>query len=130
MEIFKIAAFVLCAAVFAVSLNKYTPWASMLISLAAGTVIMIYMLPQLKTLADKIKDMFALIDDGNGYAAVLLRVTAVSFIAQISSQICADAGQKALGDKIETAARIFIAVSALPLISDMLKLISDFLSVG
>ena len=127
MEIFKIAAVALCAAVFASALNKYTPWAAMLISLAAGAVIMLYMLPQFRLVADRAREMFSMIDGGNGYAAMLLKVTAVSFAAQMTSQICTDAGQKAMGDKIETAARIFIAVYSLPLISDMLRLIDGFL---
>lgn len=127
MELFKIAAVALCAAVLASGLNKYAPWAAILISLASGTVIMLYLLPQLKTIADRAGELFGMIDGGSGYTAMLLKVTAISFAAQITSQVCTDAGQKALGDKIETAARVFIAVYALPLISDMLRLISGFL---
>ena len=57
----------------------------------------------------------------------MLKVVGISFIAQITAQACSDAGQKAMGDKIELAARIFIAVYALPLISEILNLISGFL---
>lgn len=127
MDILKIAAFALCAAILASASEKYTPWVSVLISLGAGTVIMLYLMPSAKLAADRLKTLFSLTGGDSGYITLLLKVIGISFVAQISSQICADAGQKAIGDKIETAARIFIAVCTLPLISDMLKLITDFL---
>ncbi len=126
MEIFKIAAFVLCAAVFASVLDRYAPWAAISLSVAAGAAVLLYLLPKFKTVAECMTEMFGQLDGGSGYAAMLLKVTAISFIAQMTAQICADAGQKAMGDKIETAAKVLIAVYALPLISDMLKLISAF----
>lgn len=127
MDIFRISAFILCAVVFISALDKYTPWAALLISITAGALTLLYILPQIGRITDRLDALLSAIDGGSGYTALLLRVTGISFIAQMSSQICTDAGQKAMGDKIELAARVFIAVYALPLISDILKMITSFL---
>ena len=127
MDIFRISAFILCAVVFISALDKYTPWAALLISVSAGALVILYIMPQITRLVEQMNGLFAAVDGGSGYAALLLRVTGISFAAQMTSQICVDAGQKAMGDKIELAARVFIAVCTLPLISDMMKLITSFL---
>ena len=127
MDIFRISAFILCAVVFISALDKYTPWAALLISITAGALTLLYILPQIGRITDRLDALLSAIDGGSGYTALLLRVTGISFIALMSSQICTDAGQKAMGDKIELAARVFIAVYALPLISDILKMITSFL---
>ena len=112
MEIINIAGFVICAVILSVTIGRYTPWASVLI-------------PQLKLITEHLRRLFDGVD--SEYAKLLLRVVGISFIAQITAQICTDAGQKAMGDRIETAARILIAVYALPLIDDILKLITSFM---
>ena len=127
MDIFRISAFILCAVVFNSVLEKHSAWAALLISLAAGALTLLYILPQISRITQRLDTLFSAIDGGSGYTALLLRVTGISFIAQMTSQICTDAGQKAMGDKIELAARVFIAVYALPLISDILKMITSFL---
>ena len=125
MGMINIASFVVCAVILAAALEKYTPWAAVLISLCTGTAVIIYLLPQIYTIAESVKNIFAFV--GKDRAGILLKVVGISFIAQITAQACTDAGQKAMGDKIELAARIFIAVYALPLISEILRLISAFL---
>ncbi len=125
MDIINIAGFVVCAVILAAALERYTPWAAALISFCTGAVILICLLPEIRLIAENIKAVFDFRDGGR--AGLLLKVVGISFIAQITAQTCADAGQKAMGDKIELAARIFIAVYALPLISEILKLISGFL---
>lgn len=125
MEIINIAGFVVCAVILAAALERYTPWASVLISLGTGAVVLIYLLPQIRQTAEGIKTVFSFV--GEGRAGILLKVVGISFIAQVTAQACTDAGQKAMGDKIELAARIFIAVYALPLITEILRLITAFL---
>ncbi len=114
-----------CAVILAAALERYTPWATVLISLCTGAAVMIYLLPQIGIIAESVKNISDI--TGGSRTAILLKVVGVSFIAQITAQACSDAGQKAMGDKIELAARIFIAVYALPLISEILNLISGFL---
>ena len=125
MEIINIAGFVICAVILSVTIGRYTPWASVLIPLAVSAVAILYLLPQLKLITEHLRRLFDGVD--SEYAKLLLRVVGISFIAQITAQICTDAGQKAMGDRIETAARILIAVYALPLIDDILKLITSFM---
>ena len=125
MEIISIAGFAVCAVIIVSALNRYTPWASVLITLAVSAAAVFYLLPEIRIVAEGIREIFKPV--GKGYAELLLKVVGITFIAQITAQACSDAGQKAMGDKIEFAARVLIAVYTLPLITDILRLISKFL---
>ena len=93
--------------------------------LAVSAVSIFYLLPQIRLIVQRTQQIFISAD--RKYVRLLLRAVGISFLAQITAQICADAGQKAMGDKIEMAARIMIAVYTLPLIGDMIGLITAFL---
>lgn len=127
MEIFRISACILCAVVLTTAINKYSQWSGVVLSMAVGVVTILYILPEIKLIADRLITVFGMLNSGNGYVSLLFRIIGISFVAQLTSQICTDAGQKAMGDKIELAARVFIAIYTLPLLSDILKLITGFL---
>ncbi|MBQ9519638.1 MAG: hypothetical protein IJR59_07075 [Firmicutes bacterium] len=124
-NIINIAGFVVCAVILAAAVERHTPWAAVLISLCTGAAVVLCLLPRISEIADSVRQIFGFL--GQGRAGLLLKVVGISFIAQITAQTCRDAGQKAMGDKIELAARVFIAAYSLPLISEILKMISVFL---
>ena len=125
MELINIAGLVVCAVIITSVVGRYSPWAGILIPVAVSAVSLLYLMPQIKYIVDRFGQVFIYAD--SKYVMLLLKVVGISFLAQITAQICTDAGQKAMGDKIETAARIIIAVYTLPLISDMIALITSFI---
>ncbi len=58
---------------------------------------------------------------------ILMKATALGLISQITSMLCADAGNSALGKGIEIAAVCAIMWTSLPLLSALTELIKDIL---
>ena len=56
---------------------------------------------------------------------ILMKATALGLISQISSMLCADAGNSALGKGIEIVAVCAILWISLPLLSSLVELIGD-----
>lgn len=50
------------------------------------------------------------------YLNTVLRIVAIAYIAQFGAQICRDAGESAIGGKIELAGKIMIMFLAVPML--------------
>ena len=56
----------------------------------------------------------------------LLKIIGIAYIAEFGAQITKDAGQGAIASKIELAGKILILVMAIPILTVVMKLFSDF----
>lgn len=59
--------------------------------------------------------------------AVLNQVLAVAYITDLTAQLCRDAGESAVGGKVELAGKVIIFYLALPILSAILELIGTLL---
>jgi len=64
----------------------------------------------------------------DGGPALILRAAGVSLIAEFASQLCEDAGEKALAGRIELAVRVTLFAMAAPLIADLVSLVTKALA--
>ena len=62
----------------------------------------------------------------NVYVETLLKIIGIAYIAEFGAQITKDAGQGAIASKIELAGKILILVMAIPILTVVVKLFSDF----
>ena len=58
---------------------------------------------------------------------VIFKVLAVAYIADLTAQLCRDAGESAVGGKVELAGKVIIFYLALPILSAILELIGTLL---
>ncbi len=89
--------------------------------LAVGVLILLEVLP----LVVEAVAVFRRVADGAGlnrlYLGVLLKVLAVSYLAEFAAGLCRDAGESALAVKVELAAKVAIMVISVPIIADILE---------
>lgn len=128
MDIFKIAVIGIVGALLALSLKSIRPEIAILISLATGIVILVDISTSLATVFKALGS----IAEANGinaqYFKIAIKACIIAYITQFSSQLCKDAGESAIGVKIEFAGKISIVVMALPVVSGFLEAISDLLN--
>ncbi len=121
--IIKIAAVGIVGTVLAVTVKEYKKEFSLLIGIATGLVI-VYLLLESIT---QIKNLFgAMITEAgiNGeYVGIMVKVIIIAYVCEFAVQFCADAGERAIGAKIELAGRILILTASLPIIENLFNLI-------
>ncbi|MBP5427545.1 MAG: stage III sporulation protein AD [Clostridiales bacterium] len=61
------------------------------------------------------------------YFSILLKIIAISYIAEFGSHICKDAGAGAIASKIELSGKVIIVTLSIPIITSLIELI---LSLG
>lgn len=121
MEIMQIAGLGLVAAVLAVTIRHNKPELAMLLSVATGLMIFLAVLGKIGAVVDILKELSERADLNAIYLTTLLKIVGISYIADFSAQICRDAGEGAVGAKIEFAAKILVLVLAVPIVAAVLQ---------
>ncbi len=123
----KIAAVAVVAALCAVVVKKQTPEIAMLLTLCAGTALLL-------SCASALADVLDLVDElaetgGLSPAAVrpLVKVAGIAVVTHISAEICRDAKEGGLAGFVETAGTVLALLTGMPLLRAVLSTLEDLL---
>lgn len=127
MEILKIAAVALTGVILASVMKTVNKEITIYIILA--TVIILFL-----SIIDKLWEAFRFLEGiydnvtyGRSFFPVIIKVLAVAYITDFTSQLCRDSGENAIGSKVELAGKVMIFYLAMPVLSAILELISSLL---
>lgn len=127
MNILQIAALGIISTVIVILLKESKPELSMLLGVGTGILILVLLLDGLFDIIYTFYDLAALTGLDKGIFASILKIIGVGYITEFSSNICADAGNKSVGDKISFAGKIIIMLLALPIITGLVNVIAQIL---
>ncbi len=123
-EIFVLFGMALTAAFAALFLkDSRMPAAAALVALAAGALILLRVLPQIGALLSAFAGWGEEAGVNSVYLGTVLKVIAISYVAELGAQVCRDCGQGALAAKVELAAKIVVAMMAMPILASLLELV-------
>ena len=122
MDIVSVAVLALLSALLAVVIKQYKPEYAVLITIITAAVILIGIISMIVPIISEIRKMMdgAAID--YEYITVLIKAVGICYITQFASDVCKDAGQISISNKIELAGKVALCLSALPLYRDLLSL--------
>lgn len=115
MNVVGIAGIAIIAAVIAVMLRRYHHEYAILVSIAAGIVILVQVLANVLPALSQINTLLTSAGLSGDYAMILFKSMGICFLAQFAADSCRDAGEGALASKAELAGKLAIVVLALPL---------------
>ena len=118
----------LTGAVVAVFLKESRmPTAALLVSLAAGALILLLLLPSLRQLIAAFSALGQSVGADGDYLQLMLKIIGLAYIAEFCAQLCRDAGQGAAAFKIELAAKTGVLLLALPVLAAVISSVSSLL---
>ena len=125
MEIFRIAAFVLVAAVLIGLIRERLPSYGILCLLGCSVVLLLYLL---QLAAPLIEQLSAYADYGEqtGFSTVI-KAAGIALASQTTQDLCRDAGLSSLAGKVEFAGRCLILMCTLPLFQIAAESLAAFL---
>lgn len=121
MNIIGIAGIAIIAAVIAAMMRRYHQEYAVIISIAAGIVILLEIFANLSPAVKQISILLSSAGLTADYALILFKTLGICFLAQFAADSCRDAGESALASKVELAGKISIVVLALPLFEKIAK---------
>ena len=127
MELIKVLAVCLIAAVPIVLLKQYKAEYALLCALAACAVIVIMLSAEL---TKSIQHLYAICEQSEnvaGYFKTALKALGIAYITSFVADMCRDFGQTALASKAELAGKLAIFTLAIPLLQTLLDLALRFM---
>ena len=125
----KIIGIALVSVIMAVLLKGYRPEISLAVSLTAMAVMFFMISPYLKTALGSFINLSEQIGLNMKYMAIIIKVIGIAYITQIAVEICRDAGENALGTKVEICGKIVIIAMSMPVIYELFEVISEVVSL-
>ena len=124
MNILAVCSAGVVASVLAVVLKKQNAEYSFILSVCACSLVLVYVISNVLLTVDEVKEMFESYSINSEYILIMLKCVGVCFLAEFSSDCCKDAGQAALSGVVLVGGRLFVVLTALPLFSQLLTLVS------
>jgi stage III sporulation protein AD len=127
VHILQIVGFALVAAVLTVVVRRLRPELGLLLSLAAGVVILLLVLPSLLSVFQRLRYLSAAAQVNLRYLDTVLKIVGVAYLTEFGAQICRDAGEGALAAKVELAGKVLILLLSVPILNAILDLLIKLL---
>ena len=127
LQFFSLIGMGMIAAVTAVILRQHRPEFAMLVSVAAGVFIFGGIISGMRPVVNQVRDIFALTSMPQGNIQVIFRALGICFLTQIACDACKDAGENAIGAKVELAGKITVMAISLPLFGQVLGIVRSLL---
>ena len=125
MDIVKISSFALIATILIVTVKSTRPEIAILISVVACVMIATVSFGYLNRIFMMVDEITSKINLDISFGVLILKIISIAYICQFSSQICKDAGENAIAEKVELAGKILILFSSVPVITAFVGLISE-----
>lgn len=128
MEIFKILAICIITAVLAVVLKQQKGEYALMVALAGGTVVTLYILKGVLAPIEYINTKLLNNGINTEYFAVALKALGIGYVTGFIADICRDSGQASLAAKAELAGKCAIFIISVPLIAAVLDTALSFIT--
>ncbi len=127
MEILRLCAIGIVAALLSVLLKQHKSVMALPVSLAGGCLLLFCTLPYLRDLFALAGEFSAKTGLDAAYVGAILRVIAVTFITECAAALCRDAGESALAANLEIAGKLIILGLSAPLITSLFETVISVL---
>ncbi len=112
----------------AIQFKTIKPEYGILISVFGCLFIFIYSLSRIKELVEIVDRLSALTSVSREYIKILLKITGITFISEISSDISRDCGYLSIANQVQIFGKLSILVISLPVFIDLISSVGNLLS--
>lgn len=127
MDMIQIMGIGISGTIAAIILKEYKPMYALCIAAITATVIFLLMLSEISYILDVIRMISSRISIDDQYIGTIIRIIGIAYLSRFGSEICRDAGQNAIAQKIELAGKIMIVTASIPLLTAVLNLLIGIL---
>ena len=127
MEILKIVTLAMTGVILASLMKSVKKELSIYIVLATVIILFLSIIDELTDIFHFLEGIYDNITYGKVFFPVILKVLAAAYITDFAAQLCKDAGESAIGSKVELADKVMIFYLAMPILTAILELIGSIL---
>lgn len=121
MDIFKVIAFTILSLILVITLKQTKKEIGVLVAIIASTMLLLSVLNGITSVIDLLDELIEKSGINKEYLEVILKITGIAYVVEFGKNICIDAGESALGTKLEMAGKVSIVVITLPVIVSVIQ---------
>ncbi len=125
--IYKIVAIGIITSIATLIIKPIRSDFALMIALTGGIIILLMLLNYLTSVFDAFKLIINSTGISSSLYTIVLKIVGIGYLIEFSAGICNDSGNSSLADKILLGGKIVIMVMALPIITNILQIISELL---
>lgn len=127
MEIPQVVGLALLTTILLLILRQEKPVMAVILSIVFSIVIFIFMMGKMASIIEVMQELTRRAQINYFFMATILKILGVAYLGEFAAAICQDAGEQAVARKVEFAAKIIIAVLALPIMIAILESLMDIM---
>ncbi len=127
MDIFQIAGLGIVASLVLALLRKERSDLLIGAALVAGILLLFLILPRISSAISVFGNLASEAGLEPLYFGIILKVLAISYVADFAAAICRDAGEELIASRVEMAGKVLILVAALPIVQEVLSVVRSLL---
>jgi stage III sporulation protein AD len=127
VDIFQIAGLGIVASLVLALLRKERSDLVIGAALVAGILLLFLILPRISSAISVFGNLASEAGLEPLYFGIILKVLAISYVADFAAAICRDAGEELIASRVEMAGKVLILVAALPIVQEVLSVVRSLL---
>jgi stage III sporulation protein AD len=127
VSVFQVVIVGVLGVLLALLVKRQAPEIAVVITFFCGVVIFLLVLPMLSEAVGFLRHLGAMADGMGEYTSLALRVIGVAYMAELGAGVCHDGGETAIAAKIDLAGRVIIIVMAMPVVLDIVRVVTGLL---
>lgn len=112
----------------AIQFRTIKPEYGIMISIVGCIFIFAYSLTKISDLLDIVDRLSSLTSISREYIKILFKITGITFIAEISSDVAKDSGYMAVANQVQIFAKLSVLVISLPVFVELISAVGNLLS--
>ena len=112
----------------AIQFKSVKPEYGIMISVAGCIFIFVYSLSRISDIVAIVDRLSSLTSVSREYIKILLKITGITFISEISSDIARDCGYMAVANQIQIFGKLSVLVISLPVFMELISSVGTLLS--
>ncbi len=129
MEIAQIVGLALVTTIMLLILRQDKPVMAVILSIVFSIIIFTFLMGKMTSILSVMSDLTRRAGINYFFLSTLLKILGVAYLAEFAAAICQDAGEQAVAKKVEFAAKIIIAVLALPIMIAILESLMELMPI-
>lgn len=125
MDIFKVGILAVITAAMCVMLRRYNAEYAVICGVCGCILLTALASSEIQKLFEIFFNMAESAGINSDFIGIVLKITGISYIGQLSAELCRDAGEGAIATNVELCAKIIILAVGMPVITGLFSVITS-----
>jgi stage III sporulation protein AD len=127
MQILRVIGVGLVGVLLANMLKQDKPEWHLALLVATGAMLLVIILSSMTTVINAFAELLSAGGVDNALFAGVLKIVGVGYLTEYAASVCTDAGARSIADKIQLAGKITVFLMGLPIVTALVKTVSQLL---